>query len=109
MAEPSRITISKRNRPFTWCSDFVVVARNERERRKNSEFSNTTRSTTPAKSPDSERNAQSPAQVTSWPTMPTDTTLAKLVTLSSLINQRIHPKRNFRIYFLFFCFNNKFL
>merc|ERR1712167_70618 len=95
----------RRNRPFTWCSDFVVVARNERrsstplqrktntrERRKNFEFSNTTRSMTPAKSPDLERNAQSPAQVTSWPTMPTDTTLAKLVTLSSLINQRIHPK-----------------
>merc|ERR1712139_113912 len=82
---------------------YTTPKTNTRERRKNSEFSNTTRSTIPAKSPDSERNAQSPAQVTSWPTMPTDTTLAKLVTLSSLINQRIHPKRNFRIYFLFFC------
>merc|ERR1711953_875359 len=104
MAELFRITTSKRNQPFTWCLDFVVVKRERRsnippqrkisirERRRSFESLSITRSMTPEKSPDSERNAQSPDLVISWPITPTVTTLEKLVTLSSLINQRIRPK-----------------
>merc|ERR1712177_109834 len=63
-----------------------------RERRKSSESSSTTRSMTPARSPDYERSVQSLVQVISWPTTPTDTTLARLVTPSLLTNQRTLPK-----------------
>jgi len=94
-----------RSQLFILSSVFVVVVKNVRrsntppqrrtsirERRKSSEFSSTIRSMIPAKWPDFERNAQSPVQVISWPTMLTDTTLARLDTPSLLTNQRTLPK-----------------
>merc|ERR1711976_756928 len=94
-------TTSRRSPPFTLCSDFEVVVRSERrrstppprrtsirERRRSSEFSNTIRSTTTARSLDSARNALSPAPVASWPTTRTDITPVRTATPSSSTSPR---------------------